>query len=104
MDFGVARTLDEGVEGARFIIGTPAYMAPEQARGVLDLDGRADQYAIGAILYEMLTGESPFPGSSLFSLAQRLQGPPPIRCLLRPEVGRELSHVVRKSMACDRND
>jgi serine/threonine-protein kinase len=103
MDFGIARTLDESADGARLIIGTPAYMAPEQAQG-RDLDGRADQFAIGAILYEMLTGELPFPGDSLLSLAQRLQGPPPDPLLLRPEMGRELSHIVRKSMACDRDE
>jgi serine/threonine-protein kinase len=79
-DFGIAR-LAEGTDGAtRTVgapIGTPAYMAPEQVEG-RELDGRADVYALGIVLYEALTGEQPWVGDSLYAVAAaRLAGEPP---------------------------
>jgi serine/threonine-protein kinase len=104
MDFGVARGLEERGELARFVTGTPAYMAPEQAENVSDLDGRADQYAIGAIFYEMLTGRMPFPGNTLASLAQRLLSAPPNPLSFRPDIGADLARVIQKCMARNRDD
>ncbi len=104
MDFGVAREIDEDGEGVRIIIGTPAYMAPEQAENIADLDGRADQYAIGTILYEMVTGQPPFPGNSLMAFAQRLMRPPPDPMEARPEVGVPLSAIIQRCMARARAD
>src|SRR5262249_11854376 len=62
LDFGVAKVMD-GTQLTRtgMVVGTPCFMAPEQARGSSDVDGRADIYAVGAVLYRMLTGVSPFP-------------------------------------------
>jgi serine/threonine-protein kinase len=61
LDFGVAKIAD-GAQLTRtgMILGTPAYMAPEQAQGATDVDARADVYAVGAVLYHMLTGQPPF--------------------------------------------
>jgi serine/threonine-protein kinase len=64
-DFGIARAVDSGGEAITrtgLAIGTPQYMSPEQATGDRDVDSRTDIYAVGAVLYEMLTGEPPFTG------------------------------------------
>ncbi|MCK6491750.1 MAG: serine/threonine protein kinase, partial [Planctomycetes bacterium] len=62
LDFGVAKLVD-GTEltGSGMLLGTPAFMAPEQALGARDVDHRADIYALGAVLYQSLTGQLPFP-------------------------------------------
>ena len=77
-DFGVARAIGEAGEGEStatgLVVGTPKYMSPEQASGD-DLDGRADVYALGCVLYEMLIGSPPFDGPTPASiLAQKLTG------------------------------
>ncbi len=76
-DFGIARSLAVAGPGPTLpgtVVGTPDYLSPEQARGA-EVDGRADLYALGIILYEMLTGELPFAGGSQAEvLAQRVTG------------------------------
>ncbi|HEU4681417.1 MAG TPA: serine/threonine-protein kinase, partial [Gemmatimonadales bacterium] len=64
-DFGISKALEggSGFTGTGAIIGTPHYMAPEQAKG-LQVDGRADQYSLGIVGYQILTGKQPFDGSS----------------------------------------
>jgi eukaryotic-like serine/threonine-protein kinase len=76
-DFGVARMTEGTSEGPPTIVGTPRYMAPEQARG--EATGPAtDIYSVGVVLYEMLVGRPPFPGGSSIELAlHHLQDPPP---------------------------
>ena len=62
----------------RLIVGTPAYMSPEQVDGQRDLDGRSDIYSLGCVLFEMLVGEPPFRGSTLTAvIANRLSSPAP---------------------------
>lgn len=78
VDFGIARVLDAPrITTTRHVMGTPQYIAPEQARGE-PVDWRADIYALGILLYEMLTGELPFAGQDPDTLLrQHISAPPP---------------------------
>ncbi|HTS89876.1 MAG TPA: serine/threonine-protein kinase [Gemmatimonadales bacterium] len=83
-DFGVARAVSEMHEkltATGMVVGTPAYMSPEQASGESDIDGRSDQYALACVIYEMLSGEAPFKGPTpTATLMRRFAGPPrPLR-------------------------
>ncbi len=100
-DFGLASRRDAEatltVEGQ--LLGTPAYMAPEQAAGAAHrLDGRSDVYSLGAVLYECLTGQLPFLGSPSAILDQlRVCDPlPPAR--LRPQLSRDLEMICLKAL------
>jgi TolB-like protein/Tfp pilus assembly protein PilF len=78
MDFGIARTLQaKGMTGEGVMIGTPEYMSPEQAEGK-EADERADIYALGIVLFEMLTGRVPFEGETPLSVAlkHKTEAPP----------------------------
>ncbi|TFF36633.1 serine/threonine-protein kinase [Pseudomonas sp. RIT623] len=69
-DFGIAKSLDDRTQftQAGFAVGTPSYMSPEQARG-MEIDGRADLYALGVVLYEILVGKLPYNGTDALSTA-----------------------------------
>ena len=78
-DFGIAKAAERPTRTLTgTLVGTPAYMSPEQCRG-LEISGSADQYALGAVAYEMLTGKPPFGGSTLTVMQAHVeQSPPPI--------------------------
>jgi serine/threonine-protein kinase len=77
-DFGVAQALDDpALTRTGHAVGTPAYMAPEQVSGDQAVDGRADLYALGVVLYQMVTGRTPFRGSTPHVLHAHLYEPPP---------------------------
>jgi len=95
-DFGVARMANaEAQTASGTIIGTPAYMSPEQVRGEA-VDTRSDIYSLGIMVYEMLSGVLPFDGDSQASiLVQHLTQPPPPL----PNASRELQAVVDRALA-----
>jgi tetratricopeptide (TPR) repeat protein/predicted Ser/Thr protein kinase len=105
MDFGLARSMEAGgLTQAGAVMGTPAYMSPEQAKG-MPADQRSDLYALGIIAYVMLTGEVPFKAdSALASMLMRTQGPPTPSIQLNPGIPQALNDIVQKSMAVDPKD
>ena len=109
MDFGIAKAVTEAAEGSPepmatlttlgLAIGTPAYMAPEQAAGEKQIDGRTDLYAIGVVAYELLTGKLPFTGGSAQALlAAQIAGTPPPLGRVRPDLPPELAEIVMRCL------
>jgi serine/threonine-protein kinase len=96
-DFGIAKRGDtEGLTQAGTVIGTPAYMSPEQFNGVA-ITGSADQYSLGVVAFEMLAGRAPFNGPSLGEIMRGhlLEAPPPLRTL-RIDVPMAVAECVMK--------
>jgi serine/threonine-protein kinase len=103
-DFGLARRVDGGgvLTQSGAIVGTPSYMAPEQARSEKALSVAADVWALGAILYECLTGRPPFQaGSPLDTLLQVLEREPEPLSRLRPGLPRDLEIICLKCLQKD---
>jgi eukaryotic-like serine/threonine-protein kinase len=99
-DFGIARAIGTGESSTGHIIGTPAYMSPEQIEGVKELDGRSDVYSLGCVLFETLVGEPPFKGTSVMSvIANRLSNPVPSARAQRDLVPEAIDWAVKKAMA-----
>ena len=109
MDWGLAKRLrsDGGEDDSRtqtgVVMGTPGFMSPEQARGLADAsDCQTDVFALGVILYQILTGKRPFQGASSEATAKEVlfhDPEPPVR--INPRAGRELSAICMKALAKD---
>jgi hypothetical protein len=106
LDFGIAKIVapdyKESIAATPVgeIFGTIAYMAPEQLTGD-SVDGRSDIYAMGCLLFELLTGEAPFRGRNIEVMHQHLNAPPPIASQLVPGVSPELDALIVRCMAKD---
>lgn len=103
MDFGIARSVEaRGVTHSGVMIGTPDYMSPEQAEGE-EADQRSDIYAMGIILYEMLTGSVPFKGDTAFSVAWKHKSKlPSDPRKINSELSEDLSRLILICMEKDR--
>src|SRR5512133_3763272 len=104
-DFGIARSLDvHGVTQTGTVLGTSDYIAPEQARGQ-KVDPKTDIYSLGAVLYELLTGEVPFSGENFVAVAMQHVGEPaPSVLALRPDCPVRLDLAIQRAMAKDPAD
>src|SRR5947209_19253641 len=100
MDFGLARSVEStGLTQTGAMMGTPAYMSPEQAEGK-PVDTRSDLFALGIVYYEMLTGVVPFKADTILaSLLKRTQGPPPSPIQINAALPPGVSEVVLKCLA-----
>jgi tetratricopeptide (TPR) repeat protein len=103
MDFGIARSIaGGGITGEGAIIGTPEYMSPEQVEGK-PADVRADIYALGTILFEMVTGQVPFEGETPFAIANKHKSePPPIPKKLAPQIPDSLNKLILRCLEKDK--
>jgi serine/threonine protein kinase len=97
LDFGVARLASSSMTAAGFIVGTPDYMSPEQARGA-DIDGRSDIFSLGGVCYFMVTGRKPFPAGDLPTLFHQIQSEDP-RPLIDAEAPPALAAVIMKTLS-----
>lgn len=100
-DFGIAKALRESgtMTSVGFAVGTPAYMAPEQATADPTTDHRADLYAVGILGYELLTGRPPYAGSAQQLITAHLTAPVPDVRAMRADVPEPLASVITRAMA-----
>jgi len=103
-DFGIARALSaagaERLTETGLALGTPHYMSPEQASGDPHVDGRADVYALGCVLYEMLAGEPPYTGPTAQAIiAKRMVEPTPRIRTVRETVPEEVERAITRALA-----
>jgi serine/threonine-protein kinase len=102
-DFGTAKILQFGTAQTVHVMGTPSYMSPEQVKGK-PVDGRSDIFSLGVILYELMTGEKPFPGQNITTVIYKIinEDPIPPRSL-DSSIHPGLSTVITRALAKDPN-
>ena len=102
LDFGIAKLAGSGGPRTVGTMGTPEYMAPEQWGDSGSVDWRADAYALGCVLFEMIAGRPPFPSSTIAeAYTQHTQAMPPALCTLVPDVPLEIERLVQQLLAKD---
>jgi serine/threonine protein kinase len=104
LDFGISKVLAAStLTQEAMIVGTPHYMAPEQARGGSDdLDGRTDEFALGVIAHELLTGRRVFNAEAVFAILYQVMNDEPAS--LEPIAGAAVDQIIRKALAKNRDD
>jgi serine/threonine protein kinase len=110
VDFGVSKFVSEGSPGGENlteegqVVGTPSYMSPEQGMALRDIDGRTDVYALGVILYQMLTGKVPFAGKSSFEMVHlklTREPPPPSAMVPSARIPPEVESITLRALQAD---
>jgi predicted Ser/Thr protein kinase len=104
LDFGIARLSAGGLTRPGKFFGTPNYMSPEQVTGT-EVDGRTDQFSLGVILYQLMTGEKPFVGDSVTAISYQVVNvdpPPPTK--LNPALRPPFDRIVRKVLSKNASD
>ncbi len=109
LDLGLSKNLADAEKSFNTIsgtaLGTPHYISPEQARGDEQLDGRTDVYSLGATLFHLVTGRTPFEGAtSAVVMAKHISGRVPDPREIRPELSSDAAHVILKATAKQRAD
>ena len=105
LDFGIAKVVDASIAIGHhttvgMVVGTPGYFAPEQAIGEKNIDGRVDVFAVGAVLFEMLTGQRAFDGTSPVAIAARVVNDAvPTLAELHVDAPKELQTILDRSLA-----
>ncbi|HML20437.1 MAG TPA: protein kinase [Aggregatilinea sp.] len=105
-DFGIARILEsaEGLTASGLAVGTPGYMAPEQGMG-LPIDNRADIYALGVMMFEMITGHTPYRAETPMAvILKHISDPVPLASAENPDISPDVDKVLLRAMAKDAND
>ncbi|MCA9052634.1 MAG: protein kinase, partial [Planctomycetaceae bacterium] len=102
MDFGLAKRIDDATLTAdSSLLGTPAYMSPEQAQGSKDVGTASDQYALGVVLYEMLCGRTPFLGTVEVQISHHVRTQPPRPRSIDPSIPLDLEAICLKALEKD---
>jgi serine/threonine protein kinase/Tfp pilus assembly protein PilF len=109
MDFGIAKALSvastETLTQTGMMVGTPAYVSPEQAAGEGQIDGRSDQYSLACVLYEMISGRKPFLGATAQAvLSKRFSEPVPSLRSVHAETTEEVEVAVNRALSKDASD
>jgi serine/threonine-protein kinase len=112
LDFGISKVvagesgrIDPSLTGTAALLGSPAYMSPEQLESTRDVDARTDVWSLGVILFELVTGAHPFVAESLPQLYRRItEQPAPSLRTLRPEAPEELEAIVQRCLAKKKED
>jgi serine/threonine-protein kinase len=104
MDFGIAHVVESTLTRTGSVMGTPAYMSPEQVNGQ-KVDGRSDTFSLGVILYELLTGRKPFKGDTMPSLMFAImKDEPPPPSTVDPNISPTWDEILKKALAKNRDE
>ncbi len=106
-DFGLVKLSEDGLTSitSGFIVGTPAYISPEQAHGMAHLDGRSDIYALGVIVFEMLTGKTPYNADTPMGIVvKHITEPVPLLLDTMPDLAPACETVIARAMAKNRDE